>query len=73
MKFSGVALSLSLALAATTSLLASAQLRCVVKDGHFDETGDRIVAEHPPMTFFRMHLKRISDSAWPRNGAGAPR
>jgi hypothetical protein len=39
-----------------------------LKDGVWNEVGDRVVAGQPPQRFFEMNLKRVGDSAWP--GAG---
>ncbi|MEO8359145.1 MAG: DUF1579 domain-containing protein [Vicinamibacteria bacterium] len=40
-----------------------------VKDGAWHEVGDRIVADKPPVRFFEMTLRRVSDSDWPAAGA----
>jgi hypothetical protein len=37
----------------------------VIKDGHFSETGERIVPAQLPVKFFNMELTRLADSAWP--------
>lgn len=52
---------------------ATIRYTAVVKDGHFDETGERIVAGQAPVTFFTMHLTRIGESTWPGSDAIAPR
>ena len=45
----------------------------VVKDGHFDEVGDRVLAGQPPMRIFEMHLKRVGDTSWPAGDAVSPK
>lgn len=45
----------------------------VVKDGTWDEVGDRIVSGKEPVRFFEMKLKRIGDTDWPAGGAISPK
>ncbi|OYW29756.1 MAG: DUF1579 domain-containing protein [Caulobacter sp. 12-67-6] len=45
----------------------------VIRDGAWREIGERVMPDRPPMQFFEMNLKRVSDSAWPAAGAVAPR
>ncbi len=45
----------------------------VVKDHKWRETGDRIVPGKEPVRFFEMNLERVGDSAWPGEGAIAPK
>jgi len=40
-----------------------------LKDGVWNEVGDRIVQGQAPVRFFEMNLKRIGDSDWPAAGA----
>ncbi|MEG3147082.1 DUF1579 domain-containing protein [Sphingomonas sp. RT2P30] len=42
-----------------------------LKDGVWNEVGDRVTANQPPQRFFEMNLKRLGDSAWPGEGAQA--
>jgi hypothetical protein len=46
---------------------------CVVKDGTWRETGERIVPGREPVRFFEMNLKRIGDTGWPADGAVPPK
>ncbi|CAN5509288.1 hypothetical protein BH10PSE14_BH10PSE14_43440 [soil metagenome] len=39
-----------------------------LKDGVWNEVGDRVMPGQPPQRFFEMNLRRVGDSAWP--GAG---
>ena len=39
----------------------------------FIEYGERIVGDNPPVKFFEMDLKRVSDSEWPAAGAVPPK
>lgn len=41
----------------------------VIKDGTLREIGERIAPGAPPVLFFEMNLRRVSDSAWPGDGA----
>lgn len=45
----------------------------IVKDGTWNEVGDRIAPGKDPVRFFEMTLQRIGDSDWPQAGAVAPR
>ncbi|MEO8506170.1 MAG: DUF1579 domain-containing protein [Betaproteobacteria bacterium] len=45
----------------------------IVKDGTWNEVGDRIAPGKDPVRFFQMTLQRIGDSDWPQAGAVAPR
>lgn len=40
-----------------------------VKDGHWREIGERLMADKPPAQFFEMNLKQVGDTDWP---AGNP-
>lgn len=44
-----------------------------VKDGAWNEVGDRIAPGKDPVRCFEMTLKRIADSDWPQAGTVAPR
>jgi hypothetical protein len=44
-----------------------------LKDGVWNEVGDRVVAGQPPQRFFEMNLTRFGDSAWPAAGGLTPR
>lgn len=43
-----------------------------VKDGHWNEVGDRIVPGKPPQRFFEMNLTRLGDGRWPAGGGLTP-
>jgi hypothetical protein len=45
----------------------------VIKDGKWNEVGDRIVPGKEPVRFFEMNLTRIGDSDWPGAGAIPPK
>ncbi|MEK6334563.1 MAG: DUF1579 domain-containing protein [Acidobacteriota bacterium] len=45
----------------------------VIKDGTWQEVGDRIVPGKEPVRFFEMTLKRIGDTDWPAGGAISPK
>ena len=45
----------------------------VIKDGAWQEVGDRIMPEKDPVRFFEMNLKRVGDTDWPAAGAVAPK
>jgi hypothetical protein len=44
-----------------------------VKDGNWNEVGDRVASGQPPVRFFEMNLKRIGDTDWPAAGSIAPK
>jgi hypothetical protein len=44
-----------------------------IKDNRLHEVGDRIAGGAEPVRVFEMVLERIGDSAWPDQGAIAPR
>ena len=44
-----------------------------LKNGTWNEVGDRIVPGQPPVRFFEMNLKRIGDSSWPAAGGPGPK
>lgn len=44
-----------------------------LKDGVWNEVGDRIIPGKPPQRFFEMNLKRVGDSDWPRAGSMQPK
>lgn len=41
----------------------------VIKDGKWNEVGDRITSGKPPIRFFEMNLVRIGNTDWPASGA----
>ena len=43
----------------------------VIKDGAWQEVGDRVMPGKEPVRFFEMNLKRIGDTDWPAAGAVA--
>jgi hypothetical protein len=45
----------------------------VVKEGGWQEFGDRIIPGKDPIRFFEMNLKRIGDTDWPAAGAVPPK
>ncbi len=44
-----------------------------IKDGTWNEVGDRVTPNQPPARFFEMNLKRVGDSDWPGAGAIPPK
>ncbi|HVR89610.1 MAG TPA: DUF1579 domain-containing protein [Novosphingobium sp.] len=44
-----------------------------LKDGTWNEVGDRIAAGKPSVRFFEMNLKRVGDTDWPAAGGPQPR
>jgi hypothetical protein len=44
-----------------------------VKDGNWEEVGERIMPGKEPVRFFHMKLKRLGDSTWPTAGAIPPK
>ena len=44
-----------------------------IKDGAWQEVGDRILPGKEPIRFFEMNLKRIGDTTWPAAGAVSPK
>jgi len=44
-----------------------------IKDGAWQEVGDRILPGRDPIRFFEMNLKRIGDTTWPAAGAVSPK
>jgi hypothetical protein len=44
----------------------------VIKDGTWNEVGDRIAPGKEPARFFEMNLKRVGDTDWPAAGAIPP-
>lgn len=40
-----------------------------LKDGTWNEVGDRVVQGQSPVRFFEMNLKRVGDTDWPAAGA----
>lgn len=44
-----------------------------LKDGTWQEVGDRIAPGKEPVRFFEMNLKRIGDTTWPAGGAVPPK
>ena len=45
----------------------------VIKDGTWQEVGDRILPGKEPARFFEMNLKRLGDTDWPAAGAIPPK
>ena len=45
----------------------------VIKNGAWQEVGDRISSGHEPVRFFEMTLTRVGDSTWPAAGAVPPK
>lgn len=43
-----------------------------IKDGAWQEVGERMLAGKDPVRFFEMQLKRIGDTTWPAAGAVNP-
>lgn len=43
-----------------------------VRDGVWQETGERVVEGSEPVRFFEMTLRRVGDSRWPASGAVPP-
>jgi len=43
-----------------------------VRDGVWQETGERLVEGREPVRFFEMTLRRVGDSRWPASGAVPP-
>jgi hypothetical protein len=52
---------------------AKIRYTATIKDGKFVEYGERIVGDRPPVRFFEMNQKRLSDSDWPAAGAVKPK
>jgi len=45
----------------------------VIKDGTWNEVGDRVTKGQEPVRFFEMNLTRVGDSDWPAAGAIPPK
>ena len=45
----------------------------VIKNGGWQEVGDRIFPGRDPVRFFEMNLKRVGDNDWPAAGAIPPK
>jgi hypothetical protein len=45
----------------------------VIKNGAWQEVGDRIMPGKEPVRFFEMNLKRVGDTTWPAAGAIGPK
>ena len=45
----------------------------VIKDGKWNEVGDRIAKGQEPVRFFEMNLTRVGDTDWPAAGAIPPK
>ena len=45
----------------------------VVKDGKWNEVGDRLMAGKDPVRFYESNLVRVGDSDWPAAGAIGPK
>lgn len=44
-----------------------------IHDGHWTETGFRVLPGKEPVQFFEMNLERLGDSPWPATGAVSPK
>jgi hypothetical protein len=44
-----------------------------IKDGKWNEVGDRIMPGKDPVRFFEMNLERVGDTDWPSAGAIPPK
>lgn len=44
-----------------------------IKDGKWNEVGDRMIPGKEPVRFFEMNLTRVSDTDWPEAGAIPPK
>lgn len=51
---------------------ATTRYRATVRDGRWEEIGERLVAGQPAQPFFEMTLERLGDSDWPAGGAVGP-
>ena len=45
----------------------------VIKNGTWNEVGDRIMPGKDPIRFFEMNLRRVGDTNWPAAGAISPK
>lgn len=45
----------------------------VIREGAWQEVGDRIMPGKEPIRFFEMNLKRVGDTSWPSAGAVGPK
>src|SRR6185369_1752927 len=45
----------------------------VIKDGKWNEVGDRITTGKEPVRFFEMNLVRVGNTDWPAAGAISPK
>ena len=52
---------------------ATIRYTAVIKDGKWNEVGDRIIPGKDPVRFFEMNLERLGDSDWPGAGAVLPK
>lgn len=44
---------------------ASLRYTATIKEGRWNEIGERIVADQPPVKIFEMNLKKVGDTDWP--------
>jgi hypothetical protein len=51
---------------------ATLRYTATVKDGVWDEVGERLVDGQAPMRIFEMRLERLGSTGWPLEGAVAP-
>ena len=52
---------------------ATIRYTAVIKNGAWQEVGDRLVPGQDPVRFFEMNLTRVGDTTWPAAGAVLPR
>ena len=52
---------------------ATIRYTAVIKNGTWQEVGDRIVPGQDPVRFFEMNLTRVGDTNWPAAGAVPPK
>ncbi|MEO6801446.1 MAG: hypothetical protein ABI178_16030 [Rhodanobacter sp.] len=52
---------------------ATMRYTAVIKNGQFNETGERVVPGQAPVKFFNMELTRLGDSSWPAANPVSPK
>lgn len=52
---------------------ATIRYTAVIKNGAWQEVGDRIVPGQEPIRFFEMNLTRVGDTNWPAAGSVGPK
>lgn len=52
---------------------ATMRYTAVIKDGKWNEVGERVVPGQEPVRFLEMNLERIGDTDWPSAGAIPPK